>query len=280
MANGADGGGWSTGKILAVVIPICVVVVAVTITLVLVVGNSDSSHEEILETYQKIDHEAQEALKVVEQAEVAPATSESYQEDLQEAYNEVEALLKEMEEAVIAVEEAANSVDETAQQYMELYQEIESYYAYLEGLASEALSQIEYLRSIAPALEDLEEFANLVQRIEDAPAILQKRELSSRLNDNAQAMLDDLQGTTAPESMGNYGQGLQSLTDQVNGVSQQMTQTLRSGNGKTFSAQASQLNSSISQVQQQLTADLSTAVSNMSAGLSQKAQSVNSLVPQ
>jgi chromosome segregation ATPase len=280
MAKGANGGGWSTGKILAVVIPICVVVAAVTITLVLVLGGSDSSHEEILETYQKIDQEAQEALKEVEQAQAAPTTSETYQEDLQLAYDEVEALLTEMGEAITAVEEAATSVDETAQQYMELYQEIESYYAYLEGLVNEALSQIEYLQSIAPALEDLEEFTTLVQRIENAPAILQKRELSSRLNGEAQAMLGDLQGKTAPESLSGFSQDMQSLADSVDSTARQMTQTLQSGNGETFSAQASQLNSSISQVQQQLTADLSAAISNMSTGLSQKAQSVDSLMPQ
>jgi len=130
------------------------------------------------------------------------------------------------------------------------------------------------------ALENLEEFANLVQRIENAPAILQKRELSSRLNDKAQAMLGDLQGKTAPESLSGFSQGIHSLADNVDSTARQMTQTLQSGNGETFSTQASQLNSSISQVQQQLTADLSAAISNMSAGLSQKAQSVDSLLPQ
>jgi hypothetical protein len=93
-------------------------------------------------------------------------------------------------------------------------------------------------------------------------------------------MLGDLQGKTAPESLSGFSQDMQSLADNVNGTARQMTQTLQSGNGATFSTQASQLNSSISQVQQQLTADLSAAIGSMSTGLSGKAQSVDSLIPQ
>src|SRR4030042_1543372 len=220
MSSG-NGKRWTTGKMLAIVIPICVVVAAVAVTLVLVLGKNDqnqnsqaASNEEILQAYEDISKQAQEAMASMQQLESQDPTSDPqvYEEQVLETQTE-------FEELTILVEEAANSVIEVSEDYAELYAEYEElynyivdYYAYVDQFTQEAISQLQYLESIVPTLEEMQQLEELTNRLKNLPATGQSGELASKLSQRSQKALAHLKTTTPPSSMGSYSNRMQSLT--------------------------------------------------------------------
>lgn len=299
-------GRWSAGKVLAVVIPICLVVAAVAVTLVLVLGktktaengsSSAPSQEGIVKTYDELNKQAEAAVaeleKLASQEALAAASSTSpeptatsltaYQQELAALNQTFAQLAADVSEAAAAVEQAAASVETassavttTAQEYQQLYAQISAYYAYLEQLTNQAVSQLQYLQSTVPALQDIQQVQTLVQGMSNTPPLPARRaELQSQLSARAQGVLSRLQTNQPPQTMGQYGTTLQSLAGQVNGIAQQAGQALASGNKASIDALAEQMNAAVDQAERQLSADLGSAFSGYSSQLSAQAGQVD-----
>ena len=220
MSSRTDSG-WSRGKTLAVVIPLCVVIIAGVVALVLVLGKGDSgkepdgrtevSQEELVKTYEELNKAAQEAVagleKLAEQAvltedaaaETTGSSTAAYEQELEQLNATFSELEQDAAEASAAVVEASGEVSETASEYQELYDELSAYYAYLEQLTQQAVGQVEYLQSVAPCLQDVEQYKELVNRLSGATPLVQ-RELSDQLTAKSQAAISRLGGATAPSS--------------------------------------------------------------------------------
>jgi len=166
---------WTTGKILAVVIPVCVVIIAVTVTLVLVLGNSGNGDEEageggtaaeekIVETYEQIKQEADAAVAEMEDLEAQEAASDpdAYEQELEEALTAYEQLIADLDEA-------ANAAIEVSEDYEELYAYIYEYYDYVYDLTEQAVGEIEYLLNLVPTMQGVEQMENLLERLENLP---------------------------------------------------------------------------------------------------------------
>ena len=296
MAAEGNGSGWSTRKILALVIPICVVVIAAAVILVLVLGNSDSkksgstgkpaSEEEIANQYEQIKKDAEAAVKQLEQLEAQQAQQDSaaLQQQVEQANTEITQLEQDTAEALAAVEQAsaevssaAGTTTEVALEYEAFLKELEAYYAYVEGLTQQAVAQVEYLKSVAPTLQDIQQWQQLAARLGKAPTPALQRQLSGQLTGRAQQALYGLQSSTAtaPDSLKGYGDSIQALTGQLGGISQQMSQALSSRNKASFDALSNQMTAAIDQAQQQLTG----AFDSFNSGLSSAASKVDAAMP-
>jgi hypothetical protein len=285
MSDAGEGKGWSTGKILAVVIPICLVVVAVAVTLILVLGKDDTeekkggeegtiTEEEMIDTYEQIKQDAEAAVSQMEDLESGEATSDpaAYEQQLEEAQAAFELLYADLDEfASLAVE--------VTEGYEELNAYIYDYYEYLYELTGQAINEIEYLMSLVPTFEDLQQFEEIIGRLENLPAGGQFGELSSQLSQKAQQALSGLEGKQIPEGMSGYGVELDSLTTELNSLAQQMSQALSSGNAAAFSSYADQAGAAITQAQQQLSSSINSLVSGYASMLSQLEAAIQSALP-
>ena len=281
----SGGKGWTRGRILAVVIPACVVIVAVAVILVVVLGGDDTSNdaagpgesaseEEMIETYEEVKEQADAAAAEMEDLSSEEATSdpEVYEQELEEA-------LAAYEELALLVEEAANMAIEVSEDYAELYAYIFEYYDYLFTLTEEAVGEIEYLMSLLPALEDIQQMQDIVERLENLPAGGQFGELSSQLTQFSQKALDKLEGIQVPEEMGAYGSAMESLTQELDSLTQQMAQSLQAGNSAGFASLADEMEAAITQTQQQLSSTVSSLASGYASMLSQLEAAIQSALP-
>ncbi len=292
MAESGNGG-WSTGKILAVVIPLVVLVIAGVVVGVVVLGRKKSSNQDaVVKQYDEMKKQSEAAL--AELAKIANATatmasssaptdtstgatSTTYEEELTALDSTLTTLEQDVSEAATAVEQAAGDVSETSEEYQQLYDEILAYYQYVEQLLKQAETQVAYLQSVAPTLADMQAYQDLLTKIQAAPPRAQQ-ELSGQLSARVEGARSRLQNLSVPESLNQYNQQLQGFTDQLNGLSQQMTQAIGAGNTAAFSQLSSQFTSVLNQTQQQLSQSLNSVVSGLTSGLSQAAGGVH--IPQ
>jgi chromosome segregation ATPase len=285
-----SGKGWTTGKILALVIPICLVVAGVAVALILVLGKSNSdksggeetaANEEIVDTYDEISRQAEEAVAQMKDLESQEAASDpqAYEQEMEEAESAFEELAAVSEEAANTIIEVSEDYGELYPEYEDLYTYISDYYAYLEQLTGQAVSQIDYLQSLLPTLEEIQQMEALVGRLENMPATGQFGELSHQLTERAQKALSELEGTQAPESLNTYGSDMESLAKELDSLTQQMSQALSSGNKPAFSSLAAQMNAAVSQADHQLSATISSLLSGYMSTLSQLEASVQSALP-
>ena len=98
------------------------------------------------------------------ECEEALSDSDVYQQELEEAEAEFEELALLLEEALVYAIEVTEDYEELYRDYAELYAYIYEYYAYLEELTYEALSQIDYLMTLLPSLEEIEQLQEMVQQ--------------------------------------------------------------------------------------------------------------------
>lgn len=297
MAAVENGSGWSARKILAVVIPVCVLVIAVTVIGVLVLGNGDSeksgptgkpaTEEEIAGQYEQIKTDADAAVKQLEQLETQQTQQDAaaYQQQIEQAGAEMAQLEKDTAEALAAagqasteVSSAAGTATEVALEYEAFLKELEAYYAYVEGLTQQAVTQVEYLKSVAPTMQDVQQWQHLATRLGEAPTPALQRQLSGQLTGRAQQALSSHQSltTTAPDSLKGYGDSVQALTGQLGGISEQMSRALASGNKASFDALSNQMTAALDQAQLQLAG----AFDSFSSGLSSAASKVDAAMPE
>lgn len=280
-----SGTGWTKGKILALVIPICLVAVAAAVTLAVVIGGGGAGEdkasagerageEEMIETYEEIKQGAETAMDEMEDLESAAAASdpEVYEQELEEALTVYNQLLADLSEA-------ANAVVEVSEDYAELYAYIYEYYDYLYELSEQAVGEIEYLLSLVPTMQEIEQVKSLVDRLEQLPAAGQYGELSTQLGQAAQDALSDLEGTAAPDSLSSYGSGVDALAQQLDAVAQQMSQALASGDTASFSSLADEMNAAIASAQQQFSSTVSSLLSGYTSLLAQLEASISAAMP-
>jgi len=276
-----SGTGWTKGKMLALIIPICLVVIAAAVTLIIVLGDGGAgekkagadetvSEEEMIETYEEIKQEAGTAMDEMEDLESVEAASdpEVYEQELEEALTVYNQLLADLEEA-------ANAAVEVSEDYVELYSYIYEYYDYLFDLTEQAVGEIEYLLSLVPTMQEIEQVKNLVDRLEQLPAAGQNGELSAQLGQAVQEALADLESTAAPDSMSSYGSGMDALAQQLDSLAQ----ATASGDNADFASLADQINAAIASAQQQFSATVSSLVSGYTSLLSQLEASISSAMP-
>jgi len=280
-----SGTGWTKGKILALVIPICLVVIAAAVTLAVVLGgggggedkagvSETTGEEEMIETYEEIAQEAETAMDEMEDLESVEAASdpEVYEQELEEALTVYNQLLADLEEA-------ASIAVEVCEDYEELYAYIYEYYDYLYELSEQAVGEIEYLLSLVPTMQEIEQVEALVDRLEQLPAAGQYGEMSAQLGQAVQEALSNLESTAAPDSMSSYGSGVDALAQQLDALAQQMGQALASGDNAAFSSLADQMNAAIASAQQQFSSTVSSLVSGYTSLLSQLEASIELLIP-
>ena len=146
----------SIWKVLAVVVSVVVVTAAVAAVAVLLLrgGDSGTSEEEMVQQYEEIKQEADAAVKEMEALTSAEAQSDAevYEPSVNEVVQTMEALESSVEQATEDVSAAAEETSEVAQEYEQLLVEIEAYYTYLEGLTTQAVAQLESLKSLVPSL--------------------------------------------------------------------------------------------------------------------------------
>ncbi len=104
------------------------------------------------------------------ESQQAAEDAAAYEQELDEAYAAMDQLYQDLDEAARATENAAGQVSETSEDYEALYHEMLAYYDYLEGMYGQAMAQIQYLQSVAPTLEELQQLENLVEKLDKLPA--------------------------------------------------------------------------------------------------------------
>jgi chromosome segregation ATPase len=302
MSGNSRSSGWSTGKVLAVVIPVCVVVAAVAVTLILVLGGGNKSttssttptakaptEEEVVNTYDDIKKEADTALQQIAalESQQAMADAAAYQAAVEQAGATITDLATDVESASAAVEaasgevsQAAGEVTETQQQYQQLLTETQAYYDYVAQLSKQASEQVQYIKSTVPTLQQVDQMASAVTGVQQAPTPVQRRTLGAQLISRASGISTRARSAkTAPESLSQYSASLQALGGQVSGYAQQMTQALAAGNNASFDQLAGQMNSSIQGTLQQLSGGISTTVNSFNSQLASLGQKVESAIP-
>ncbi|MBN2026399.1 MAG: hypothetical protein JW854_06555 [Actinobacteria bacterium] len=285
MKEKKRGTGWTKGKILALVIPICLVVITAAVTLTVTLGGGGGgddkaaasetmSEEEMIEYYEEIKQEAETALDEMEDLESVEAASdpEVYEQELEEALTVYNQLLADLGEA-------ANAVVEVCEDYEELYAYIFEYYDYLYELSEQAVCEIEYLLTLLPTVQEIEQVKNLVDRLEQLPAAGQYGELSAQLGQAVQDVLANLEGTAAPDSLSSYGSGMDALARQLDALSQQMGQALASGDKAALASLADQIDASIASAEQQFSSTVSSLVSGYTSLISQLEAGISSAMP-
>ena len=276
---------WTKGKILAVAIPVGLVVIGVVVTLALVLGGGNAGdsqagqgepvgEDEMVETYEEIKEQAGEAAAEMEDlgSQEAASDPDTYEQELEEA-------LAAYEELALLVEKAANMAIEVSEDYAELYAYIYDYYDYLYTLTEQAVGDIEYLMSLLPALEDMQQMQDIVERLENLPAGGPLGELSSQLTQFAQKALVKLEETQVPEGMSVYGSEMEALARELDSLAQQMAQALQSGNNAGFASLADQMDAAITQAQQQLSSTVNSLVSGYANMLSQLEAAIQTALP-
>ena len=119
------------------------------------------------------------------ESEEASYDSEAYEQGLEEG-------LAAYEEVLADLDEVANTAIEVSEDYEELYAYIYDYYDCLYSLTEQAVGEIEYLMSLVPTPEDIQQIENQVERLENISASGQLNQLSSQLTQAAQKVLSSL----------------------------------------------------------------------------------------
>lgn len=277
---------WTKGRILAVALPVCLAVVAAAVILPLTLGKKDEAkdetaggeaagYEDILAAYEEISQEAEAATAEMEDLESEEAVSdpEAYEQELEEALTAYEELYEDTDEALQELDELATEYDEVYQEYEELYEYINDYYAELLSYANEALSQVEYLQSMLPTLDELQQLESLAERLANLPASGQAGALSSQMAEKLGAVLTQLENPDIADEMATYGSWLQPLAQELKSLSQQLSQG-------SASAMAEQLLGAVAQAEQELSAAINALVSGYTSALSQLEAAIQSVPKQ
>lgn len=179
-ARKESGSGWSTGKILAVVIPVCLVVAAVAVTLILVLGKGKGTsttvttptgktptQEEVIASYDAIKQEADAAVKQLQELESQEAMADytAYQQEGQ-ANAEIAQLATDVEAASVAATQAA-------------------------------AEQVQYIQSTLPTLQEVDQMKSNVAEIQQAPTGARQRQLAAGLSTRATGITSRLSGAKA-----------------------------------------------------------------------------------
>lgn len=179
-AKKESGSGWSTGKILAVVIPVCLVVAAVAVTLILVLGKGKGTsttvttptgktptQEEVIASYDVIKQEADAAVKHLQELESQEAMADytAYQQEGQ-ANAEIAQLATDVEAASVAATQAA-------------------------------AEQVQYIQSTLPTLQEVDQMKSNVAEIQQAPTGARQRQLAAGLSTRATGIASRLSGAKA-----------------------------------------------------------------------------------
>jgi len=299
--QGDQQSGCSTGKILAVVIPICVVVVTVAVTLILVLGKGSGTskgttpsaqvptEEQVADTYDQIKQETNAAVKEITDltSQQAMEDATAYQQEVQQADESLTQLASDVSSASASVEAAASEVStaatevtQTQQEYQAFLTEIESYYAYVEDLTRQAVEQVAYVKSALPTLQQVDQLQAGATELAGSPAPARQRQLTSLLSSRASGLAAQLKSLkTAPASLSQFGVSLQSLTGQLGSLSQQMSQALASGNAAAFNSLSQQMNASVSGTLGQLSSGLQSSINGFSSQLGTLSQKVDASIP-
>ncbi len=277
-------GGWTAKKTLAVVIPVCMAIAAVAVALVLTLGGKDdsggtekkdtASEEMMLETYEQIKQEAEKAVSEMDDLESEEAASDPdvYAQELEEAEAAYEQLYNDLEEAT-------SYAVEVTEEYAELYEYIYEYYDYLYDMTEQATQEIDYLLSLVPTMEEIEQMQQQAERLKNLPAGGKYQEILAQLQRNAQKALSSLEGKQPPSGLGVYGEEMNELAEELESISQQMAKSLASGDKAAYGAQLEEMSAAIAQAQQQLMAGVDSLVSGYASMLSQLEASIQSALP-
>jgi flagellar basal body-associated protein FliL len=307
--------GWTKGKIALVVVIICVVLAGVAVGGVLVFGKKKSSGtvvttssktptpQEIIKSYDQISKDAAAALaamaKVSQQQALSStptqtsssgtvSTTSDYQQDLDQVNEMFTQLEQDTSEALAAVTTAASvsssavtsaagAATQTAQDYQQLYAQISAYYTYLEQLTQQAVAQVQYMQSLIPSFQEMEQYQNLMTRIQAAPPAVQKQ-LSGQLAQRAQAAIAKLNAGPAPQSLAPYIAGLNSLAQTMSGLTGQVQQAVSGGNQQGIAALSAQLNATIASAQKSVTEGLAGMANGLSTQLKDQVDTVDASV--
>jgi predicted PurR-regulated permease PerM len=277
------GTGWTAGKIAAVAVSTSLVVAVLAVTMIMVIGgiggqksgmDGTIGEEEMVEAYEEIKQDAETAMDEMEDLTSEEATSdpEVYEQQLEETLTVYNQLLADLEEAIEAV-------IEVSEDYEELYAYIYEYYDYLYALTEQAAGEIEYLLSLVPTMQEIQQMEQIVERLGQLPAAGQYGELSTQLDQAVQKALSNLEGVTTSDTLSSYGSSMESLARQLDSLSQQMNQYLASGNKAAFNSLADQMNATVISMQQQLSSAITSLSSSYTSMLSQLEASIQSALP-
>ena len=277
-----SGTGWTKGKMLALVIPICLALAAVAVTMTLALGGGEEpdesggtvNEEEMVEAYEEIKEEAEAALGEMEDiaSDEAATDPEVYEQELEEAMTLYKQLLADLEDA-------AEAVVEVSDEYEELYAYIYEYYDYLYDITGQALDELEYLLSLVPTMQELQQLDGLLDKMEKLPAGGRNADLGDQVDQAVQKAVSNLEKATAPEALSPYDSEMQSLAQQLDSLAGQIKQGLAGGSGENPSSLADQMSAAVTATQQQLSATVDSLVSGYTSLLSQLEASVESLIP-
>ncbi len=273
---------WSTARVLAIVIPVCLAV-AVAVVLILVLGNGEApekgsgdamSQEEMLEAYEAIRKEAEEAMAEMEDlaSEEAASDPETYEQELEEAEDAYKELYQDLEEVT-------SYVVEVAEDYEELYGYIYDYYDYLYELTEQAVEEIDYLLSLVPTLDEMQGMEVLLERLESLPKGGKYGELPSQLSQYAQRALSGMASAQPPSGTEAYGKEMEALAQELASLAQELAQSISSGDQAAFSALAGEMNAAIAQVQHQLCAGVDSLLGSYASALTQLEAAIESALP-
>ncbi|RJP27701.1 MAG: hypothetical protein C4536_13370 [Actinobacteria bacterium] len=283
MKKKGAGTGWTAGKIAAVAVSTSLVVAVLAVTMIMVIGgiggqksgmDGTIGEEEMVEAYEEIKQDAETAMDEMEDLTSEEATSdpEVYEQQLEETLTVYNQLLADLEEAIEAV-------IEVSEDYEELYAYIYEYYDYLYALTEQAAGEIEYLLSLVPTMQEIQQMEQIVERLGQLPAAGQYGELSTQLDQAVQKALSNLEGVTTSDTLSSYGSSMESLARQLDSLSQQMNQYLASGNKAAFNSLADQMNATVISMQQQLSSAITSLSSSYTSMLSQLEASIQSALP-
>lgn len=300
-ASKQAGPGWSTGKILAVVIPVCLVVAAVAVTLIIVLSKDNTTstsqttapeaptREEVVAMYDKIEQETASALKEMQdlESQEAMASYGTYEQEVAQAEADVEQLNADIATATASVEQAAADVStaageatETQQEYQALLNEINGYYAYVEDLAKLAFEQVQYVKSTLPALEEIDGMKQNVTEVQSQPAQARARQLETQLAGRSGRFSSRAKpSAAAPQSLKQYSTSLDALAVELGGLSTRMAQALGSRNLASFNDLANQMNASVAGTFGQLSGGLTNSINGFTSQLSSFSGKVDAAMP-
>ncbi len=276
--------GWTAKKTLAVMVPACAVTAALAVTLVLVLGGRDggqenaaevtSGEEEMLDSYEQIKQEAEAAVSEMQDLESEEATS-----DPDVCARELEEAREAWEQLYADLEEATSYAIEVTGEYAELYEYIYDYYDYLYDLTEEAVQQIDYLLSLVPTMEEIEQIRQQAEHLKNLPSGGKYEEIMEQIQRNARKVLSSLENKQPPPGTDAYGREMSDLARELESVSRQMADSLASGNRDAYNSQLEQMNGAIAQARQQLAASIDSLVAGYASMLSQLEASVQSALP-
>ncbi len=275
-----NGSGWSKGKVLAVVIPLCLLLAGGAVAAILIIGKDSGdggASAEIISTYEEISKQAEAAMEEMDDLGEA-ALVEDYEQQLAEAEAALNAMVADVDAAAAAVEEAASSVEETSEEYEALYMQIEAYYAYLESLYAQAIEEVAYLQSIVPALEelqDVEDSLNAIQRNPGGTRSDQTTQLLAEMQAYAKALAD----MTTEDPYGNIDDVLESASNDFNGSFTSLVASIASGDAARAAQQAGSISTTIDATISSITSEVASVVGSYASMLDSLASGVTAAIP-